>query len=85
MPSDGHFVFFNNLRSPDRSALHSGHNLTSGQEQIQVAPANVPADVAGVVFLMSIHDADQRGQSFGQVQNAFIRVADKADNTKLVR
>ncbi|GGP43935.1 TerD family protein [Streptomyces sp. L500] len=87
--SDEHFVFFNNLRSPEGSVVHSGDNLTGGgdgdDEQIQVALGQVPPGVARIVFPVSIYDADQRGQSFGQVRNAFIRVVNQADGRELAR
>lgn len=34
---------------------------------------------------MSIHDADARGQSFGQIRNAFIRVVDSVTGAELAR
>ncbi|MCC3775826.1 TerD family protein [Streptomyces sp. UNOB3_S3] len=87
--SDQHFVFFNNLRSPEGSVVHSGDNLTGGgdgdDEQIQVSLGTVPPGVARIVFPVSIYDADQRGQSFGQVRNAFIRVVNQADGRELAR
>ncbi|MEV8321572.1 TerD family protein [Kitasatospora sp. NPDC059811] len=87
--SDQHFVFFNNLRSPDGSVEHSGDNLTGGgdgdDEQIKVDLARVPADVAKVVFPVSIYDADARLQSFGQVRNAFIRVLNQANGQEIAR
>ncbi|WP_327682341.1 TerD family protein [Kitasatospora sp. NBC_00458] len=87
--SDGHFVFFNNLRSPDGSVEHSGDNLTGGgdgdDEQIKVDLAAVPGDVAKVVFPVSIYDADARLQSFGQVRNAFIRVVNQANGQEIAR
>ncbi|MGI5336059.1 TerD family protein [Streptomyces sp. CA-181903] len=89
VPSDGHFVFFNNLRSPEGSVVHSGDNLTGGgdgdDEQIQVDLAAVPAEVDKIVFPVSIYEAAQRGQSFGQVRNAFIRVVNRADGRELAR
>ena len=47
--------------------------------------AGVPAEIDKVVFPVSIYDADSRGQSFGQVRNAFIRVVNSADNNELAR
>ena len=89
VPSDQHFVFFNNLRSPDGSVEHTGDNLTGegdgDDEQIKVNLAAVPADVARITFPVSIHDAEARAQSFGQVRNAFIRVVNQADNSELAR
>jgi tellurium resistance protein TerD len=34
---------------------------------------------------VSIYDADSRGQNFGQVRNAFIRVVNQADNSEIAR
>ncbi|UQX90253.1 TerD family protein [Jatrophihabitans telluris] len=87
--SDAHFVFFNNLKSPDGSVQHTGDNLTgSGEgddEQILVDLSVVPADCARIVFPVSIYDAETRRQSFGQVRNAFIRVVNQDDGAELTR
>ncbi|MBQ0984903.1 TerD family protein [Streptomyces sp. F63] len=87
--SDQHFVFFNNLKSPDGSVEHTGDNLTGegegDDEAIKVNLAAVPADVAKIVFPVSIYEAESRQQSFGQVRNAFIRVVNQADNNELAR
>ncbi|MFC8448233.1 TerD family protein [Kitasatospora sp. NPDC057223] len=87
--SDQHFVFFNNLRSPEGSVEHSGDNLTGGgdgdDEQIKVDLAAVPANVTKVVFPVSIYDADARLQNFGQVRNAFIRIVNQANGTEVAR
>ncbi|MFI6152878.1 TerD family protein [Kitasatospora sp. NPDC051170] len=87
--SDQHFVFFNNLRSPEGSVEHSGDNLTGGgdgdDEQIKVDLSRVPSDVAKVVFPVSIYDADARLQNFGQVRNAFIRIVNQANGQELAR
>jgi tellurium resistance protein TerD len=87
--SDQHFVFFNNLTSPDGSVEHTGDNLTgSGEgddEQIKVDLSAVPAEVDRIVFPVSIYEADIRRQNFGQVRNAFIRVVNQADGAELSR
>jgi tellurium resistance protein TerD len=87
--TDGNFVFFNNLKSPDGSVEHTGDNLTGegegDDEAIKVNLAAVPADVERIVFPVSIYDAESRQQTFGQVRNAFIRVINQADNAELAR
>jgi len=87
--SDEYFVFFNNLKSPDGSIEHTGDNLTGegegDDEVINVDLAGVPAQVTSIVFPVSIYDGDSRGQSFGQVRNAFIRVVNAADKSELAR
>jgi tellurium resistance protein TerD len=87
--SDQHFVFFNNLKSPDGSVEHTGDNLTGegegDDEVINVNLAGVPAEVVKIVFPVSIYDAETRQQSFGQVRNAYIRVLNAADQRELAR
>ena len=87
--SDGHFVFFNNLRSPDGSVEHTGDNLTGegegDDEAIKVNLAAVPTDTNRIVFPVSIYDADARGQNFGQVRNAFIRIVNQAGGAEIAR
>ena len=87
--SDQHFVFYNNLRSPDGSVEHTGDNLTGegegDDESIKVNLAGVPADIDRIVFPVSIHEAEARGQSFGQVRNAFIRVVNQANSQEIAR
>ena len=87
--SDKHFVFFNNLTSPDGSIEHTGDNTTGegegDDEVIKVNLSAVPPEVDSIVFPVSIYDADSRSQSFGQVRNAFIRVVDQSNNNEIAR
>ncbi len=87
--SDQHFIFFNNLKSPDGNVEHLGDNRTGAgegdDEVIKVNLASLPADVNKVAFMASIYDADTRRQAFGQVRNAYIRVVNTADNNELAR
>ena len=87
--SDSHFIFFNNRTSPDGSVEHTGDNLTGegegDDEAIKVNLATVPPEVDKVVFPVSIYEAEQRSQSFGQVRNAFIRVVNQAGNAEIAR
>ncbi|GGS03644.1 TerD family protein [Deinococcus sedimenti] len=87
--SDADFVFYNNKTSADGSVTHAGDNR-SGQgdgddETVDVNLTGVPADVQRVAFGVTIHDADARKQSFGQVSNAFIRVLNAADGKEIAR
>jgi tellurium resistance protein TerD len=87
--SDKHFVFFNNLTTPDGTVEHTGDNLTgegSGDdEQVKVNLAGMAPEVDKIVFAVSIYDADARSQSFGQVRNAFIRVVNQAGGAEIAR
>ncbi|MER5306628.1 TerD family protein [Streptomyces sp. NPDC002773] len=83
------FVFFNNLKSGDGSVEHTGDNTTGegegDDEQVKVSLATVPAEVAKIVFPVSIYDAENRQQSFGQVRNAFIRVVNQTGGAEIAR
>jgi tellurium resistance protein TerD len=87
--SDKHFIFFNNLVSPDGTVEHTGDNLTGegegDDEQVKVNLAGMAAEADKIVFCVSIYDADSRSQSFGQVRNAFIRVVNAADSKEIAR
>ncbi len=87
--SDKHFIFFNNMTSPDGSVEHTGDNLTGegegDDEMIKVNLAAVPADVDKIVFPVSIYDGQARQQGFGQVRNAFIRIVNQSGNAEIAR
>ena len=87
--SDGHFVFYNNLLSPDKTVRHTGDNLTGegdgDDEVVDVDLDQVPANVERIVFAVTIHDAEKRKQSFGNIANAFIRVIDRVTGQELTR
>ncbi|QRX94617.1 TerD family protein [Streptomyces sp. A1-5] len=84
--SDQHFVFFNNLTSPDGAVRHSGSRPTGeDKEQIEVDLGAVPPEVAKIVFPVSIYEAEQRRQNFGQLSSAYIRVVDQTGGAELAR
>lgn len=87
--SDQHFIFFNNLRSPDGSIEHAGDNTTGegdgDDEVIKANLASVPAEIERIVVAVSIYDAETRSQNFGAVRNAFIRVVNQANGSEIAR
>ncbi|WP_340537111.1 TerD family protein [Nocardioides sp. GXZ039] len=87
--TDQHFVFFNNLVSPDGTVRHTGDNLTGegdgDDEVIEIDLARMSPEVQRIVFAVSIYDAQARRQSFGQVDNAFIRLVNAADHREIAR
>ena len=88
IPNDNHFVYYNNLKSPDGAVTHTGDNLTGAgdgdDEKIQIDLSTISPDVTEISFVVTIHHADTRRQNFGQVRNSYIRILDQA-NVELVK
>lgn len=87
--SDDHFIFYNNAKSPDGAVEHTGDNRTGDgdgdDEQIKVDLSKIDAKASEVCIVVTIHEAEQRRQNFGQVRNSFIRIVDAATNTEILK
>jgi tellurium resistance protein TerD len=89
LPADEFFLFYNNLRSPDGAVVHEGDNRTGAgegdDETILIALPRVDPAVRRILILATIHEARERGQSFADVRNAYIRLVDHANGTEVLR
>ncbi len=87
--NDLDFVFYNNLQHPSGSVIHTGDNRTGegdgDDEQLIVDFTKIPANIHRIGITVTIHDAEQRMQNFGQVSNAFVRLVDDSNNQELLR
>ena len=87
--SDDDFIFYQNLKHASGSVEHLGDNLTGegegDDEEIVIDLSKVPENVEKIDFTVTIYEADERKQNFGQVENAFIRVVNKASGEELIR
>lgn len=79
---DEDFIFYNNLVSRNDAVTHMGDNLTGegegDDETIIIDFPKVPKEVQKIAITVTIHDAIARKQNFGQVSNAYVRVAKMA-------
>ncbi|MBP3886049.1 MAG: TerD family protein [Cellulosilyticum sp.] len=86
---DEDFIFYNNLESRNKAVIHAGDNRTGegdgDDEQIILEFDKMPQDVDRMAVAVTIHEAMERGQNFGQVSNAYVRVLDEATGTELIR
>ena len=86
---DEDFIFYNNRKSMDGAVVHLGDNLSGegdgDNEIVTIDLDSLSKEIEKIVFAASIHDAEIRDQSFGQVNNAFIRVIDAGNDDELVR
>ena len=83
------FIFYNNLKSPDESVVHSGDNRTGegdgDDEKIYLNLSKIPHDVNKIAFTVTIHEAEVRRQNFGQVANAFVRLVNEDTGNEVLR
>lgn len=86
---DADFIFYNNLKSVDGSVEHTGDNRTGegegDDESVKIHLDKISSDIAKIVFVVTIHDAQLRKQSFGQVEGAFIRLVNDDTNVEVAR
>lgn len=87
--SEKEVIFYGNLKHSSGAVTHMGDNTTGAgegdDEQIKIDLSLMPANIEKIAFTATIYEADARGQNFGQVSNAYIRIVDEATNTELVR
>lgn len=80
---------YGTIPSPDGSILHTGDNLTGDgdgdDETINVDLDAVPATVDKIVIPVSIYEADERSETFGDVSNAYIHVVDQSTGKEIAR
>lgn len=76
--SDEYFIFYNNLKSPDGAVAHTGDNLDGegegDDESIKINLNSITPQATEIVIVVTIHQAEERKQNFGQVHNSFIRI-----------
>lgn len=87
--SDADFIFYSQSKSTCGSIEHTGDNRTGegdgDDESIKIDLSKVPADVDKIVFTVTIYEHAERKQTFGQVQDAYIRVINEAGGAELAR
>lgn len=87
--NDLDFIFYNNLQGGNGSVIHTGDNRTGegdgDDEQIKIDFSKIPNHLHKIAITVTIHDAQQRRQNFGQVSNAFVRVVNEDNNQEVLR
>lgn len=86
--NDADFIFYNNLKHSSGAVEHLGDNLTGkgdgDDEQIKLDLSLVPQNVNKIAFTVTIHEALERRQNFGQVSNSFVRVVNEDTKEELL-
>lgn len=91
LPADEFFVFYNNQTSPDGAVESSGDDQTGGNsdggddETLTVDLSKVDTRITEILFTVTIHEAENRRQNFGQVHNSYIRIYNSITNEEIAR
>ncbi len=87
IPDEKYFVFYNNVRSLDESLHHLGNHKTgkgkADNETIELDFSKINPAITEIIFVVTIHEAQAKNQSFSQIQNAFIRLYNSETDTEL--
>lgn len=87
--SDAHFVFYNNLKSPNEFVTHTGDNTTGegegDDESLIVDFSKVKPEEKSIVFVVTIHDAIAKNQNFGQISGSYIRICDNLTGEEIMK
>jgi tellurium resistance protein TerD len=89
VPATDYFVFFNNLKSPDGSLVHTGDNRTGlGDGDDEMLLANLPLidpAVEEILLIVTIYEAETRRHHFGLLKEAYIRIVDAETQTEILQ
>jgi tellurium resistance protein TerD len=85
------FVFYDNIDSPDGALHYSLDDTTGGNrddgddETIQIELEKVDSAIGEILFVVTIHDAVQRKQNYGQVRDSYIRIVDDTSGLEVAK
>lgn len=84
---DMDFIFYNNMESETKAVIHTGSNRTEEghNETIMVDFSKIPSNIEKIPIIVTIHEAGERQQNFGQISTAFIRIINEDDNEEILR
>jgi tellurium resistance protein TerD len=90
LPADEFFVFYNNQESPDHAVRSSGDDRTGGNsdgddETLFIEFDRLDPRIVEMIVVVTIHEAHERRQNFGQVRNSFIRVFDAQTDEEICK
>jgi tellurium resistance protein TerD len=83
--SADHFVFFNQLSTPDMSVTELQRVLGGDKEQVEINLASVPPEVAHIVVILYLNPGTAPRRTLGQLRQLEVRVLNLTGNVELVR
>ena len=87
--SETDMIFYNNLKHSSGAIEHLGDSKTGegdgDDEQMLIDLSSIPENISKIDFTVTIHEAQERNQNFGQVSNAYVRVANSDTKEELIK
>ena len=87
--NDSDFIFYGNGSHSSGSVVYGGDNRTGAgegdDETIAIDLKAVPANIEKIEVTVTIYEAAERRQNFGQVSNAYVRIVDNTNGQEIVR
>lgn len=87
--SDNHFIFYNQLESPNKALIHQGDNKTGqgegDDETLTIDFSKIEPETDSIVFVVTIHDAEANNQNFGQISGSYIRIMDGDTSEEILK
>lgn len=94
LKNDHDVVFFNHKTLQNDNGYtvikHHGDNLVGGNgktddEQISISLSNMPSEIDTITVAVTIYRGIQRGQSFADIRDIFVRIVDRRTNHEICR
>lgn len=91
IPTDKHFIFFNNLICPNGAIIHNGDcrtgktNTIGDDETIIVDTTKLSSDIVEIVIVVTIDDAIAKSQNFGMIRDSYIRIIDNNTQEEIAK
>lgn len=86
---DEDFIFYNNLKHPSEAVEHLGDNRTGDgdgdDEEILIDFSKMPDRIEKIAVTVTIYEAKERRQNFGQVNNSYVRLVNSDNEEELLR
>ncbi|AGX41673.1 TerD family protein [Clostridium saccharobutylicum] len=87
--NEADMIFYNNLKHSSGAIEHLGDNLTGDgdgdDEQMLIDLSSIPQHINKIDFTVTIHEAEERKQNFGQVSNSYVRVVNSDTKEELIK
>ena len=91
IPKEEFFIFYKNIDSPDGALHHTGDDPSGGNsdgdddESIEINLSKVDDSIEEIIFIVTIHEAENRKQNFGQVRNSYIRIVNNENGEEIAK